>query len=106
MGTLEERFALAWGRLWDEMEALAVPTARIRQQVQNLGATTAAHRCLRSRRTSDGFGLLAQKGRLDLSLEALILKPAWGSLFSDEEANEALTRLLEAGWSFREPHTL
>lgn len=106
MANLEERFALAWGMLWNEMETLGIPTARMQQQIQNLGAIAAAHRCLQGRRTSDGFAQLAQKGRLDLSLEALILKPEWGGLFTDEEANEALTRLLEAGWSFRGPHTL
>ena len=36
----------------------------------------------------------------ELSLEALVLQPQWGSLFSDEEANEAIHRLLEADCHF------
>lgn len=57
-------------------------------------------RCLRGRHCSDGFAQLREKNRLDLSLESLILKPEYGGLFCDEEANEALNRLLEAGYSF------
>ena len=35
---------------------------------------------------------------LDLSLEALVLEPAYGGLFSDEEANFALESLLDGGY--------
>ena len=34
----------------------------------------------------------------DLSLEALAVDKRFGALFSDEEANNALTRLLDAGY--------
>ncbi len=57
-----------------------------------------AKRTLSGSRVSDGFSLLAQKGRLDLSLEALAADKRFTELFTDEEANEALTRLLEAGY--------
>ena len=46
------------------------------------------------------FDQLARLERWELSLEALALKPQWGPLFSDEEANEAIHRLLEAGCHF------
>ncbi|MFR8334161.1 MAG: hypothetical protein ACLU9S_18825 [Oscillospiraceae bacterium] len=49
---------------------------------------------------ADGFDQLARLERWELSLEALALKPQWGPLFSDEEANEAIHRLLEAGCHF------
>ena len=39
-----------------------------------------AHRCLSGNRESDGFNILAQKGRLDLSLEALAVKRQFTSL--------------------------
>lgn len=63
-------------------------------------AMESAHRCLSSHRESDGFFQLADKGRLDLSLEALAVKKEFTSLFSDEEANNALSRLLSAGYRF------
>lgn len=59
-----------------------------------------AHRCLSGNRESDGFNLLAQKGRLDFSLEALAVKKQFTALFTDEEANNALMRLLDAGYRF------
>ena len=56
-----------------------------------------AKRALSGSRVSDGFWQLADKGRLDLSLEALAVDKRFTGLFTDEEANTALTRLLEAG---------
>ena len=55
----------------------------------------------RSPKSSDGFNALQGKGRLDLSLEALVVDKRFTTLFTDEEANEALMRLLEAGYRFR-----
>lgn len=60
----------------------------------------AARRILSGHRESDGFFQLADNGRLDLSLEALAVKKAYTALFSDEEANAALIRLLDAGYKF------
>lgn len=59
-----------------------------------------AKRCLSGHRESDGFWSLADKGRLDLSLEALSVKKAYTALFTDEEVNTALQRLLSADWKF------
>lgn len=78
-----------------------------RQKAEGLGARIRpvtelqqAHRCLSGNRESDGFHFLAQKGRLDLSLEALAVKKQFTVLFTDEEANTALMRLLDAGYRF------
>lgn len=95
---LETRFAGAWANCWARMDALGIGTARMRKLAEEQGHLNAAHRILSGRRCSDGFAALAEKGQLKLSLEALILEPAWGSLFTDEEANEALNRLMEAGY--------
>ena len=59
-----------------------------------------AKRVLSGSRLSDGFNELAAKGQLKLSLEALAIDKRFTSLFTDEEANEALSRLLEAGYKF------
>lgn len=58
------------------------------------------HRSLSGSRTSDGFGALAQRKRLELSLEALVVDRRYTGLFSDAEANTALDRLLAAGYPF------
>ena len=59
-----------------------------------------AKRVLSGTRLSDGFNDLAAKGQLKLSLEALVVDKRFTALFTDEEANEALSRLLEAGYRF------
>ena len=93
---MEQKFIAAW--------------SFARQQAQNSGvrmrpvadedAMKTAHRFLSSSRPSDGFDMLADKGLLKLSLEALVVDKRFTALFSDDEANEALSRLLSAGYRF------
>jgi hypothetical protein len=63
-------------------------------------AMKTARRYLSGHRESDGFQILADKGRLDLSLEALAISKKFTELFNDDEANNALSRLLAAGYRF------
>ena len=93
---MEEKFITAWAMARAKAEALGV---RMRP-VENTEAVKAAHRQLAGQRLSDGFDLLRSKGHLELTLEALVIDKRFTALFSDEEANEALTRLLEAGYHF------
>ena len=93
---MEEKFVAAW------MEKRQAAT-RIGVRLRPMEATDAmkqAHRALSGHRESDGFTILADKGRLDLSLEALAVDKRFTSLFNDEEANTALMRLLSAGYRF------
>ena len=90
---MEEKFLFALEANRQKAEALG---ARIRP----ITDLQQAHRCLSGSRESDGFNLLAQKGRLDLSLEALAVEKQFTALFTDEEANTALMRLLDAGYKF------
>lgn len=91
---MEEKFLAAWEKARQEAVRLGV---RLRPETLTL---TLAQKQLSGNRDSDGFGALAQKGRLDLSLEVLATKKAYTALFTDEEANTALMRLLEAGYHF------
>ena len=59
-----------------------------------------AKRILSGTRLSDGFNDLKARGQLKLSLEALVVDKRFTALFTDEEANEALSRLLDAGYKF------
>ena len=90
---MEKSFIAAWTKARKEAETLGV---RLRP-VSNDAAMNTAHRCLSGHRESDGFFPLADKGRLDLSLEALATDKRFTALFTDEEANTALNRLLDAG---------
>ena len=89
---MEEKFVSAWEENRVKAEKLGV---RMRPLDVN-----GAKRILSGTRLSDGFSLLAQKGALKLSLEALAVDKRFTSLFTDEEANEALQRLLEASYRF------
>lgn len=94
---MEAKFAAALAAAREQAEALGI---RIRPADPS-EALKNAKRTLSGRRLSDGFNQLQAKGRLDLSLEALVIDKRFTGLFTDEEANEALTRLLEAGYRFR-----
>ncbi len=91
---MEEKFILAWEKAREKALALGV---RMRP-VERADAMKQAHRILTGRRLSDGFGDLQKLHHLELSLEAQAVDSRFTSLFSDEEANEALTRLLESGY--------
>lgn len=93
---MEEKFIAAWMANCEKARQAGV---RMRP-VEQATAMKNAHYVLTGNRISDGFNILAAKGRLDLSLEALVIDKRFTSLFSDEEANNALMRLLDAGYRF------
>ena len=92
---MEEKFIAAW-----QSNRAAAALMGIRMRPIDENALKNAKRILSGTRLSDGFNELAAKGQLKLSLEALVIDKRFTSLFTDEEANEALTRLLEAGYRF------
>ena len=94
---MEQKFAAAWAANRAKAEALGVKM----RPVEAVEAVKTAKRILSGNRLSDGFNLLQDKGQLHLSLEALVVKKEYTALFTDEEANEALMRLLEVGYNFR-----
>ena len=91
---MEEKFIAAWLAARQQAQALGI---RLRP-VEKEDMLASAHRQLTGNRCSEGFGQLETKGRLDLSLEALAVDKRFTGRFSDEEANQALTRLLETGY--------
>lgn len=93
---MEEKFVNAWAAAREQAVALGIRMRPVARE----DAMKTAHRCLTGRRLSDGFGALQAAGRLELSLEALAVDKRFTGLFSDEEANEALARLLEANYGF------
>ncbi len=93
---MEERFIAAWLAAREKAQKIGV---RLRPMEASEAMKT-AHRCLTGHRESDGFSILADKGHLELSLEALAVDKRFTGLFSDEEANTALIRLLSAGYRF------
>lgn len=94
---MEKKFAAAWAANRAKAETLGIKM----RPVAEAEAVKAAKRTLSGSRLSDGFNQLQAKGQLSLSLEALVVDKRFTALFTDEEANEALMRLLEVGYSFQ-----
>ena len=93
---MEEKFVAAW--LANRQKAVQLGI-RMRP-VEAEKAMDTARRWLSGSRESDGFNILADKRHLELSLEALVIDKRFTALFTDDEANEALQRLLAAGYRF------
>lgn len=93
---MEQKFIAAWQ---SNRAAASLMGIRMRPIDEKEGLKN-AKRILSGNRLSDGFNDLAAKGQLKLSLEALVIDKRFTGLFTDEEANEALSRLLEAGYRF------
>lgn len=91
---MEEKFIEAWA----QNRATAARMGVRMRPIEDADALKTAHRCLQGHRESDGFSILADKRHLELSLEALAIDKRFTALFSDEEANIALARLLVAGY--------
>ena len=93
---MEERFIAAWAENREKAAKLGVRMRPVAAEE----ALKQAHRCLSGHRESDGFSILADKRHLELTLEALAVDKRFTSLFSDDEANNALQRLLASGYRF------
>ena len=93
---MEQKFIAAWTANREKAQRMGV---RMRP-VEDGDAMKTARRALSGNRVSDGFNILADKGHLELSLEALVVDKRFTQLFTDEEANNALMRLLDAGYRF------
>ena len=93
---MEQKFIAAW---LASRETAARMGVRLRP-MEPENALRTAHRALSGSRPSDSFQILADKHHLELTLEALAVDKRFTALFSDDEANTALTRLLSAGYRF------
>ena len=94
---MEQKFIAAWAANREKAAALGVRMRPVAAEE----AMKSAHRCLSGHRESDGFYQLVQLGKAELTLEALAINKQFTGLFTDEQANNALTRLLDAGYTFR-----
>jgi hypothetical protein len=66
--------------------------------VSNDGGRETARYLLDTKEPSDGYVVLWEHGRLDLSVEAEVLRPRWHDLFNDDQRATAVRRLREYGF--------
>ena len=65
------------------------------------GPVETARRLITSRQPSEGFTQLWQRKRLDLTVEAQVLRPDFVDLFTDDERNACRRRLSDYGYYVR-----
>ena len=75
---------------------------RFLQMLNDHGGLETARILLHARNVSDGYTALWERGRLDLTVEAVILNARWQELFNDEDREIARTRLEQYGYEFPE----
>jgi len=85
----DQRMAGIYSRAKEEANYKA---SRFLEMLSEHGGVQTAHMLLASSKVSDGYTALWERGRLDLTVEALILEDDWG-LFSEEQINIARRRL-------------
>ena len=76
------------------------PASYFFRMLQERGGLETALKLLHDNHISKGFTSLLRKGRLDLTVEAVILDEKWRALFTDQERGIARERLEECGYSF------
>jgi hypothetical protein len=99
MEDLERRFHRAMIGIYETARAECRYTAtRFLQMLSTQGGLMTARALLATEAPSDGFTRLWECGRLDLTVEAHVLKPEFAPLFSENERDTARRRLKEYGY--------
>ena len=97
--TRETEFDAAMMDIYRRARAEANYTAtRYLQMLNEHRGLETARLLLHAADGSEGYTALWERGRLDLTVEALILQPRWHDFFSDKEREIARNRLREYGF--------
>lgn len=97
--TLQEQFqATLLATCQQALNEVGCPMTRLMQTITKRGGVATVQEILRRGRLSDGFDTLEKAGRLELSLEAVVIKKEFGQLFTDDEVNACYAALLEGGY--------
>ena len=100
---LETRFHEAMLEIYRRAKSDAGYNAtRFLGMVSEQGGYQAARTLIYASTVSDGYTALWERKHLELTVEALILKPEWHDLFSDEERTIARQRLADYGYDLRD----
>lgn len=85
-------------RIYEKAKEFGYTPTYFLGMVNELGGVKAAKRLLRGDNISYGLWRLCEEGRLDLSMEALVIRDPWRLLFTDAELENARRRLDELGY--------
>lgn len=100
MQTLEQQFEHAMFDIYRRAKAEAKYNASIfLRMVATRGGLATARYLISQSKPSDGYTHLYERGRLDLTVEALITEDArWHALFDTKEREKARLRLIDYGY--------
>ena len=95
----ERRFNRAMVSIYETAKReLGYNATRFVQMISEQGGLTTAKQLLWSSAPSEGFTTLWERGRLDLTVEAHVLKAEFTPLFTDADRAQASERLEAYGW--------
>lgn len=96
---LERKFNIAMRDIYDNAKReCGYVATRFLQMLSEKGGVVTAKNLISKEGGTEGFTKLWEFGRLDLSVEALILKKEYRELFTEEERNMCRYRLLKFGY--------
>lgn len=95
---LEINFHKDMLNIYEEARKVGYNASRFIQMVANQGGLNVAKKFIQNSNPSDGFVSLWELNRLDLTVESLILKGEYESLFSASERQIVIKRLKEYGF--------
>ncbi len=99
MNELEHRFHREMVQIYERAKReTGYNATRFLQMVSSQGGRATARTLLHAPAASDGFTALWERSRLELSVEALVLRPEFADLFDDDERDLASYRLTEYGY--------
>jgi hypothetical protein len=99
MSQAERQFHRAMVAIYETAKRdLGYNATRFLQMISEQGGLAAARQLLWSDQPSDGFTTLWSHHRLDLTVEAHVLKPDYESLFTETDREQARQRLELYGW--------
>ena len=102
MTDIERKFNIAMREIYETAKReFGYNATRFMQLVAEKGGVAAAKQLISKDGGTDGFATLWEHGRLDLSVEAHVLKSEYAELFSDDERRMCEERLKEFGYKIR-----
>lgn len=82
MDTDDPRLMASMEQVIEECKTIKYNPARLQIMLKRRGAVGALRILLDAAEPSDGFGTLLMKGRMDLTAEAIALRPEWQRYFT------------------------
>lgn len=103
MSKFEQQFEAAMFNIYKRAKNEAGYTANVfLQMLTDRGGLETARFLINQPKPSDGYTNLFERGRLDLTVEALVIEgEKWHVLFTPDELEKALNRLTQYGYTPR-----